>query len=144
MRRPTPYLLAIIVHVLAAIASIFSIVAFATGTPTLSSAVAAIQGYLTNLAPDTPAIIRWPVQAGFWLLRLAFLLLYRHAILFGVPLLAAVPAGWIVWFWIRFSGKHDDEDYAWFGGALVYMVALIWFVIALNSNRSFSIRLGMG
>ena len=142
MRSQTRTQVERVVLLLSAISSIITIVAFTTGVPDLSLATASVRTYLSSLAADTPVVIRWLAQALAWLVWFAIVVLYRLAILFGLPLLPALPTFWIAGFWVRLRNRDPFVPLA--VGFVVYFVALIWFIIALNSNRSFSVRLGMG
>ena len=118
--------------------SVVTILAFAFGVHRLADA----KDYLTRLAADAPAIIAWPARLIVWIAWLGIVFLYRIGIIFGLPLLPAIPALWLAGVWVR--RRTPGSDTPFFIGLIVYFIAMFWLIVTLNNNASFSARLGMG
>ena len=127
---------------LSVVSSVITIFTFATGTADITSCAAMVKTYVTSIVADSPVVIRWPIKAIAWVAWYAVIILYRLAILFGLPLIPVLPIFLVTERSSRL--KNWDPSAPLYCGFVVYTVALICFIIALNSNPAFSMRLGMG
>lgn len=142
MKRTTRRRIERIVLVLSALSSLITVLTFATGVTSFTDLVTIAKDYLASVLEVAPPIIRWPIKAVAWLLWFFLVLIYRSIIAIGLPLVPALAIAAIVD--VNMPPEKYGSDTPLHVGLVVYFMAMLVLIVALNSSPEFSRRIGMG
>jgi len=132
---------------LSIISSVVTILAFTTGISQFGSLTDALAGHLRNWLGHTPklvALLVWDLGKLLWGCLVAA---YRVVLLLVLPAVPSLSAVYLRALHTRLrTGRTParSDDSPLFIALFMYLVAMMVFIVALNSNHELSLRLGMG